>query len=379
MDLLDTLKALLKQDEGRLKLSDIRKQLRAWFPPEQHEERKLPGGGKWFFVPWQFIRDRFDEICPDDWEVKYSDPIVTARGEEEGTGNGLVVIRCVLTVCGVTREGVGNSDNDVYLDVTESYGKVKKEKKYKGYGTPVERATADAFKNAAENFGVCAYLDAQKDKANISRFVKHMQGAGRGEAYQMAFDNGWVEMEDGTPANERARDKIPVRSEPRLIDALSADPPKAAPKKQIKVQQKPAATQEQPVQEQPGLYPRHGIMFDDACEAFPSKDIKQRVLKWIAQAYPGKTRPDQLVENELVPAIELIVCAWAVAEDAFSSISDARSSLRANVALRNPDSVWGYSQTVNAWANHVIDTLLTDERPQVEKPILELVPTGAKQ
>jgi hypothetical protein len=106
------------------------------FEPNAHKERKLPGGGRWLFVPWQAIRTRIHKVDPD-WSCSYTDPIVC--------GNH-TVIRCQLTIFGVTRERVGNSE--AYPDK-------------KGYGTPIEIACADAFKNAAENFGIAAYLDNQ--------------------------------------------------------------------------------------------------------------------------------------------------------------------------------------------------------------------------
>lgn len=126
--------------------------LKAPFLPAEHRDRILPGGGKWFFIPWQRIRKRLNEVCPD-WSVSYSDPILAAE---------FIVVRCQLTIEGITREGVGN--DKAYPDK-------------KTYGTPIERAIADAFKNAAEQFGVGAYLD------NQDYVVKLMQKAGDGRAY----------------------------------------------------------------------------------------------------------------------------------------------------------------------------------------------------
>lgn len=120
-------------------------QLKQPFPASDHQDRVLPGGGKWFFIPWQLIRKRLNDVSPE-WEVSYSDPVVTAE---------YVVIRCQLTIDGLTREGVGND-------------KAYPEKNT--YGTPIERAIADAFKNAAEQFGVGAYLD------NQDFVIRHMQG-----------------------------------------------------------------------------------------------------------------------------------------------------------------------------------------------------------
>lgn len=126
--------------------------LNAPFTAAEHRDRTLPGGGKWFFIPWQVIRKRVNEACPD-WSVSYSDPVVAAD---------FIVIRCLLTIEGITREGVGN--DKAFPDKQT-------------YGTPIERAIADAFKNAAEQFGVGAYLD------NQAFVIKLMQNQGDGRAY----------------------------------------------------------------------------------------------------------------------------------------------------------------------------------------------------
>jgi hypothetical protein len=134
--------------------SSILEKLKKPFAAEEHKDRDLPGGGRWFFIPWQRIRKRVNEVDPS-WSVAYTDPIVAGD---------YVCIRCQLTICGITREGMGN--DKAYPDK-------------KTYGTPIERAIADSFKNAAEQFGVGAYLDSQ------DFVVKHLrsQGDNRGYAY----------------------------------------------------------------------------------------------------------------------------------------------------------------------------------------------------
>ena len=124
--------------------------LKAPFLPAQHKDCVLPDGGKWLFIPWQLIRNRVEEACPS-WSVSYSDPVVVGD---------LVVIRCTLTIEGVSREGVG-SDKD-YRE-----------------GKTIERATADAFKNAAEQFGVGTYLNHPD---NVIRIMQQ-GGDGRANAY----------------------------------------------------------------------------------------------------------------------------------------------------------------------------------------------------
>ncbi len=140
-----------------MELSSILTELKKPFPATDHKERKLPGGGRWFFVPWQKIRDRLDNICPD-WEAKYSDPYVAGD---------YLVIRCQLTICGVTREGLGND---------KAYPETNENGRAKIIGTPPERAAADAFKNAAEQFGIAAYLD---DQDFVIRYLQS-KGDGRG-------------------------------------------------------------------------------------------------------------------------------------------------------------------------------------------------------
>lgn len=143
---------------------DILKSLKAPFPPDDHKERSLPGGGRWFFIPWQKIKERLDEACPE-WGCSFSDPVIAGE---------LVVIRCRITIAGVTREGVGNADSAG--DRTSSGG-------YK-FGSPIEKATADAIKNAAEMFGVGAYLDDQKF---VVKYL-HSKGDGRGVKFYQEND-----------------------------------------------------------------------------------------------------------------------------------------------------------------------------------------------
>lgn len=67
-------------------------------------------------------------------------------------------------------------------------------------GTPIERATADAFKNAAEAFGVARYLDDQKLTASL------MQKQGDLRAYKYAKENEEIEVgARGTAINQEVK------------------------------------------------------------------------------------------------------------------------------------------------------------------------------
>ncbi|NJO39347.1 MAG: hypothetical protein HC769_11800 [Cyanobacteria bacterium CRU_2_1] len=141
---------------------EIIPQLKAWFPPDAHKERDLPGSGKWFYIPWQLIRERFDEVCPD-WQVSYSTPVYLGD---------YCTITCTITIAGIAKQGVGNAE----ILLLSSSGKNM------ARGTPIERATADAFKNAAEAWGVARYLDEQSDPKTKADFIRYMQRSGDGRA-----------------------------------------------------------------------------------------------------------------------------------------------------------------------------------------------------
>lgn len=126
----------------------------------------------WFFIPWQRIRDRLDEVCADEWEMSYGRPEYLDK---------FCVVSCKLTICGVTREALGNAE----IELLSRSGKDMSR------GTPIERAVADAFKNAAESFGIAAYLDEQsKDKREFLIRYLHSKGDSRGVA--AARKNEWI-------------------------------------------------------------------------------------------------------------------------------------------------------------------------------------------
>jgi hypothetical protein len=143
-------------------IQSIIAQLKAWFPPEAHRERELPGGGTWFYIPWQLIRERFDQVYPG-WQVAYSTPVFLGD---------YCTITCTITIEGVSKQGVGNAE----VVLLSSSGRNM------ARGTPIERATADAFKNAAEAWGVGRYLDEQSDPKTKADFVRYMQRSGDGRA-----------------------------------------------------------------------------------------------------------------------------------------------------------------------------------------------------
>lgn len=169
-------------------------QLKEPFPPEAHTERDLPGGGKWFFISWQKIRERLDEVCPD-WQIEYGTPTYLDK---------YCVVSCKLTLCGVTREALGNAEIEL----------LSKSGRDMSRGTPIERAIADAFKNAAEAFGVAAYLDEQsQDKREF--LMRYLHSKGDARALQYARENNWIA--GNLPTAEEKRAKAVAESDNRRV------------------------------------------------------------------------------------------------------------------------------------------------------------------
>lgn len=128
--------------ELRQELREIQAGLRAFFPPEMHEIRKIKGGGYWAYLKHQSIRDRLDEVCPE-WEVSYSSI------ELVGTD---VSVRCSITILGVTKQSIG---------AVPMVAAVNKTGEDVSIGSASDRVRAEAFKNACEEWGIGRYLDDQ--------------------------------------------------------------------------------------------------------------------------------------------------------------------------------------------------------------------------
>lgn len=119
---------------------ELKKKLKEWLPTDCHEIRDLPGGGLYAFVCWQNVRNFLDNIC--NFEIEFADPVIV---------DDVCCVRCTISIEGCRRQGMG------VCQITK-----------KGIrGTFVESAIADAFKNAAEQFGVAAYLDRPEVQAKL--------------------------------------------------------------------------------------------------------------------------------------------------------------------------------------------------------------------
>jgi hypothetical protein len=171
-----------------MKLSEISHQLKDWFPASDHKKRKVPGGKEWWYVPWQLIRQRLDRVCPDEWTVEYGQPYYLGD---------LCHISCRLTICGIAREGVGSAKLELISNEGNDMAR----------GNPIERAVADAFKNAAEQFGIAGYLDEQTDDKTKKAFIKYMLQAG--DARPAVQLQNKMRAEAGLPVRPKAVDPLP--------------------------------------------------------------------------------------------------------------------------------------------------------------------------
>ena len=157
-----------------MQLEEILSKLQERFAPEEHKDRTLPGGGRWFYVPHQTITQRLNAVCAGEWHTKVGSTTVT--------GDYTIII-LELTICGVTRTGIGDD---------KTFPELNDQGKSKIIGTPPVRAFRAAFKDACEQFGICAYLDDQK--ANRNAFAKYMALKGDMRAVKFEKENSEIEV-----------------------------------------------------------------------------------------------------------------------------------------------------------------------------------------
>jgi len=158
-----------------MELTDILAQLTDWFPVEDHKERQIKGGSRWYYLPHQAIRDRLNEVCAGQWSTEYEGPHLI---------DGEPIYHCRLTICGITRTGIGDKSNEP-----------------SPYGTAAQRAFRKAFVDAAEQFGIGAYLDEQTSEKTKRNFIRYMQQSGNGKA-AVLYQEGRREVGDSTRSTE---------------------------------------------------------------------------------------------------------------------------------------------------------------------------------
>ncbi len=274
---------------------EILKRLKEPFAPEDHQERVLPGSGKWFFISWQKIRERLDDVCPD-WEVDYSEPVYI---------DAYCTIRCTLTIAGIKRSAPGN-------------GEIKNKR-----GTPIENATADAFKNAAEAFGVARYLDEQSKEAREFT-IRYLHSKGDGRAKKNAIENGYLE-------NSTARSLL---SKPAARPPAPSDAPE------------PEQTAETPKVSANGNQAR----IKEVCSLLGLK--KPHEVYNLAAAPIGiKKGSADLTPSDLTKIVDEILAQWGLSQGCFRAATHARNAFIA--LMQKPDIGSDLPSIVAAWQKEV--------------------------
>lgn len=126
--------------------AQLKQQLKAFLPPEKHQFRTLKGGGEWIYLHWRDLRDHIDNVA-ENWTTDYTEPITYTTGSQS-----YCVIKCHLTIENNLRTGIGS----VETEILNQYGKDVTR------GNPIDRAKAEAFRNASEEFGVGLYIQDQE-------------------------------------------------------------------------------------------------------------------------------------------------------------------------------------------------------------------------
>lgn len=130
-----------KTKDGRT-FNDLYPELIAPFPPEAHKERVIGRDrqGKttyWVYLPWQAIRDRLIQVVGVQGFI-----FETTGYWLDESGNPVIQVR--LNILGVVKEALG------FHTAHEKF-----------QGNKSQVTLADAYKNAAEEFGIGAYIDDQ--------------------------------------------------------------------------------------------------------------------------------------------------------------------------------------------------------------------------
>lgn len=143
------------------KLSEVLPLLREKLPPTYHGNRKLPGGGRWVYIPWRNLVRFLDDTCPEEWGGHWGTPLVMEPVGEYLKDQRIMTVPYTLSICGVSRQALGSAP----MQILSSTGKDAAQ------GDPLERAQADAFRSACEMFEIGHYLHKQQDQGYQRKLI----------------------------------------------------------------------------------------------------------------------------------------------------------------------------------------------------------------
>lgn len=319
----------LRQD-----LSTIVRELQAPFAAIDHSIRKLPGGNLYIYLNWEVVRDRLLAVVPDH-ELDYTVPNID-----------LVTNRCIckatITILGVSKSELG----DVPVSEKNNDGRETTR------GTACDRSKAEAFKNAAEAWGVGSYLNDQyfcykileADKANISEDYRNKLNAiasqlktqlSKGEVRSRAF----IASRNG-------------KSNDLLVSTTVSTP---RPKPQPQAQQPSNVVT---LTKTEYLYPTHNSFTTGFLDEFGFPDVRQFVMDAIASEYPDKKYPGDLPREDFIGILALTVARWATVHGHFQDTSLALTAFQGRIsvieAAQGSLTLEQFKQEAIAWRNNLL-------------------------
>ena len=324
-----------KTPEGK-SYREIEKELLEKLPPEWHDTKEI-GYSKdlgcktyYGFAPWWRLRERLRQIVGSNgFRFEVVATYLTGEGDPVTVG--------IMNILGVEHQGIG-------------YGR-----SHGGYkGGKEEIAFADAWKNAAEQHGLGAYLDDQLGLVHYLVKSGNPEAATKGRLLAIQFqkanritlneirdwDRELRELGVDTPASAATPSKPVETRKPAPAPATPAkvvQHPTAAPKPQ---QQAPApVTQVQ--DDRPALYPHHNQHV---------KNLRERLQlspDYILQK-TGGVKPGHMGIEDFEELLKTVACEWAVRQGRFSTAAIARTALDGSLQNSRANSI-GVPQGVNIW------------------------------
>lgn len=160
---------------------DILAELSKPFPKHQHRSRKLPGGGTYIYIPWDFYMERLNQVCGLAWSSECSDYLVTGD---------YLSVRCTLRIHEAARVGVA---------AIHTFPALNEEGKEKIIGTPPQNCFRSAFVDACYQFGVGRYLDDQK---KVREWLESSSARGRVNEAMKTYRLSWKQVTEIISANQ---------------------------------------------------------------------------------------------------------------------------------------------------------------------------------
>lgn len=337
-----------KTPEGK-SYREIEKELLEKLPPEWHDTKEI-GYSKdlqcktyYGFAPWWRLRERLRQIVGSNgFRFEVVATYLTGEGDPVTVG--------IMNILGVEHQGIG-------------YGR-----SHGGYkGGKEEIAFADAWKNAAEQHGLGAYLDDQLGLVHYLVKSGSVEAATKGRLLAIQFqkanritldeirawDRELRELGVDTPAPAATPSKPVETRKTTPAPATSSkvvQHPTAAPKPQQQTPAPAPTTQAQQPQQQQEvfLYPHHNTHI---------KNLRERLglsSDYILQK-TGGVKPGHLGIEKFEELLQAIAAEWACRQGKFSTVAVARTALDGSIQESKRHSI-PLVQAIHIWLDSLTKT-----------------------